>query len=214
MTVFTMSPARLELRRDPEVPCTPSDDEIIHGDGSCTPQLELELEMEQHDNEPSHVIYIQPLLQEQSSSSSSSCDSSRSLAYKTVRFSIQPTQVHDHIHRRDITPEEKSLVWTSSAEMRYIRLDVQKTREMMSSGSLVSDTLEFCQRGLALRKRALVLSTRAIVLEEQERQRAMGIDNPMLISSKYTLACQEAILTSQQRGASDYEELSRVDACI
>ncbi|KAI2505414.1 hypothetical protein MHU86_9027 [Fragilaria crotonensis] len=156
MTVLTMIPARLELRRDPEVPCTPSDDEIIHGDGSCTPQLELELEMEQHDD-PSHVIYIQPLLQEQSSSSSSSCDSSRSLAYKTVRFSIQPTKVHDHIHRRDITPEEKSLVWTSSAEMRYIRLDVQKTREMMSSGSLVSDTLTLSTRtGVAKTSSCLV----------------------------------------------------------
>jgi hypothetical protein len=199
-----MSPARLELRRDPELPCTPLDDEITNGDSSCYPQMELELEMEL---DPSHVIHIQPL-------QPSSCDSCRSFAYKTVRFSIQPTQVHRHIHRNDMTPEEKSLVWTSPSEMRRIRLDVHKTRELISDGSLVGDTLELCQRGLALRKRTLVLSTRAIVMEEQDRQRALGIENPMLISSKYTLACQEAILASQERGASDYEEISRVVACL
>lgn len=99
--------------------------------------------------------------------------------------------------------------------MRRIRLEVQRTRELMANGTLVdNDTLDFCRRGLALRKRQFVMMTRAVVLEEQDRQRNAGIENHMLISSKYTLACQEASIEAQERGASDYEELSRMDACV
>ena len=210
MTVLTMSPARLELRRDDaDVLCTIPDDNENEKNSYMGLALELELEME-IECDP-NVIYIQRL-----ESSHDDSSSYRSLAYKTVRFSIQPTKVHEHIHRHDMTPDEKASCWISSTDMRRIRSEVIRTRQLLSKGSMIldDDNSEFCQRGLALRKRHLVLTTRAIVLEEQDRQRNAGIENQLLISSKYTLACQEAILASQARGVSDYEELSRMEGCV
>ena len=229
MTVLTMSPNNFNLCIDaialeessyslslPRVQC--DNEAVDSGSGSyafCQQHLELEIEpeIEEGTGHPSITaeIYIQPTSTRSFSSSSSSSASSSN---KTVRFSIQPTKVHDHIHRNELTPQEKASAWLSISDMRRIKEDIHCTRAKFLAGKWTRDTNEYTQRGIMLRKQSRIFSARSAVLDEQERQRAAGIDNPMLIVSKYMIACQESLVASQQQGKDDFEELHRLETFV
>ena len=131
-----------------------------------------------------------------------------SMDCKTVRFSIEPTVVHEYIHYSDMTEEERANAWITPNDKRRIRADTTYTRQLMSRGSFAGDNLEFCQRGLEGRRVKTILSSRFAVLNEQSRQRAKGFDNPMLIASMYSLACHKTNTISQRRGKDDFDQLT------
>jgi len=184
MTVLAIHPPCIELRRD-ESYSTVDDVKNVPQEDDSFVELELEeVELKEEDE-----------------------NDSSNLAYKSVRFSIQPTLVHDYIHRKDLTPEERMNSWMTPADMNRVRTEIKLTRELLTGGSFVGDNLEFSKRGLETRRRSLVRSTREVVLQEQDRQGMQGIENDMLIFSKYSLANHKAVIVAAQRGKSDFEEL-------
>jgi hypothetical protein len=163
------------------------------------PQLELNLE---HDNNNSDhqsnisEINIQPTRNHSSSNEK-----------KTVRFCLLSTKVYKHIHRNEITPGEKASAWLTFLNMCEIKADIFSARAKFSRGTWTHDTNQYSQRGIGMRNQPRILFARSVVLDEQQRQRAEGILDPMRIHSKYRDACRESIVESQEQGIKDFEEL-------
>ena len=212
MTILTLSPVHIELRRDDHK----QHDVSVGGLLSLGPrQLEFEVDDEGDEGddcgcEQPHHHHKRTCYSEDGDSDEYDDAISHASADKSVRFSIQPTVVHEYIHYKDMSPEERSNAWITPNDKRRIRDDIQYTRNLISSGSFAGDNLEFCQRGLEGRRVKNILSSRWAVLNEQSRQRAKGIINPLLMFSTYSLACHKTNTIARMRGKTDLDELSQM----
>jgi hypothetical protein len=131
-------------------------------------------------------------------------------AYKSVRFSIQPTTIHEYLSRKDMTPQEKADTWMTSRQLEPIREEMLFTRALMDTYIFQGDNLELTQRGLETRQRKLIRTCRSIVMQEQYRQtmKESTLNSEVLIASRYALANQKAAAVAQMRGAVDSQELT------
>jgi len=119
-------------------------------------------------------------------------------SYKTVRFSIKPTKIIPHLHRRDMTDEEIQSAWLTYKDKSRFRREVALTKRLVRQGAIFNENIttynpddlsissssssdsdddekeiELCYRGLEGRRHHLIQTTRRVVLSIQERHRAM-----------------------------------------
>ncbi len=133
---------------------------------------------------------------------------------KRVVFCEQ-VMIHYTLSRKDILPEEKRATWFSTRELRRIAQSCLFEIHKLNRGQRLKDK-KYCGRGLesetkdGLRaKRMNRYLARKIVLEEQDRQRREGVQEPDSLAYLYhsaTSSCQvwaNAVGLSDQRAAED-----------
>lgn len=198
MTAIAMHLPQMELHREESFSTQDDDDKAV-----ALLQLQQQQFLELERNESS------PELEEVSLDSSSS---SSMEAYKTVRFSLAPTTIHEYIHRSDITAEEKAAAFLTMQDLMHTKQEMLYTRELVDQCIYEGDNLEFTKRGLELRMRKLVRSSRSAVMHEQHRQSfsATGSMNQILIASRYALTNHKAAVVAAARGKKDHEEVTNM----
>jgi hypothetical protein len=112
---------------------------------------------------------------------------------RTVTFSCtRMEQIHDVLHYRDFTMDEKSDCWYNGWEVKYFKQESKYMANMFSAGAITEDTDDFCRRGLEARNRA----------GKQERRR---IKNDCL----FTVLREQALMLEDE-GCIDSESLRDV----
>lgn len=128
---------------------------------------------------------------------------------RTVHFSLAPPKIHDTIHRKDMTTDEKEATWMTINDIMATKKEMLYTRELMNQFLFQGDNLEYTCRGLELRFRKLIRNCQSIVLQEQYRQSfaksttTTNDNNQVLIASRYALGNRKAMLVAVARANKD-----------
>mmetsp|Transcript_13784 Transcript_13784/g.32067 ORF Transcript_13784/g.32067 Transcript_13784/m.32067 type:complete len:195 (+) Transcript_13784:83-667(+) len=106
---------------------------------------------------------------------------------KSVRF-FQKVTIRLIPDADDLSDEEYKAVWYRKHEFRRIRQEFQPTVTELTYGVYSGDDDEQCKRGLeyrtqegARRRKTNKKNARIAVLEEQDRQRSLGIVDPVAL---------------------------------
>mmetsp|Transcript_6990 Transcript_6990/g.15983 ORF Transcript_6990/g.15983 Transcript_6990/m.15983 type:complete len:198 (+) Transcript_6990:174-767(+) len=129
---------------------------------------------------------------------------------KTVTF-YERVAVHVVTHYSDIEEEEDiSQIWYKKSDFRNMRRDFAGTVHKISEGCYHGDSENECARGLEYRTKhgaqwRSINKRRArhAVLDEQSRQKSLGINDPDALKAVYMVQCNQSKSAAQKLGDSD-----------
>mmetsp|Transcript_2084 Transcript_2084/g.4920 ORF Transcript_2084/g.4920 Transcript_2084/m.4920 type:complete len:190 (-) Transcript_2084:39-608(-) len=120
-------------------------------------------------------------------------------------------------HALELDDDEFAASWYQKDEFQTIRQDMHAAVKALSNGTFTSDNDDQCKRGLeprtkqgSRRRRIKKQYARVSVLEEQERQRSLGINNPEALRKAYIHGCQDSRETAVAFGQADAEAAALV----
>mmetsp|Transcript_16395 Transcript_16395/g.37651 ORF Transcript_16395/g.37651 Transcript_16395/m.37651 type:complete len:225 (-) Transcript_16395:66-740(-) len=127
---------------------------------------------------------------------------------RSVKY-VEMVEVYETISLDEMTMDERARTWYSKKDLKRIKADLVPTARLMGAGKISQDDEEHCTRGLEIRTR-VGCEQRKInkrrgwdaVLNEQDRQRAIGDNDTEALASAYIQAnmpCRKAALMTGLR---------------
>lgn len=116
-------------------------------------------------------------------------------------------------HVDNIPADEVAAVWFCKKDFEDMKKSFATTLRLIAYGEFKADDAEHCARGLEFRTRAGALARREnkwnalnAVLDEQDRQRELGINNDKLLSQIYITENRLCRQSALELGRQDEEE--------
>lgn len=136
----------------------------------------------------------------------------KKIQYRRVQFK-ETVAVRPIVHIDNMSKEDISATWFSKNDFDIIKRSFASTVRMLTYGELSGDDDEHCARGLEFRTRNGALERREnkwnalnATLDEQDRQRELGISNDQLLSQIYITENKHCRIAALNLGQCDAEQ--------
>ena len=131
---------------------------------------------------------------------------------RRVQFK-ETVAVRPIVHVDNMSEDDISAIWFSKADFDIMKKSFASTVRMLTFGEFSGDNDEHCARGLEFRTRNGALERREnkwnalnATLDEQDRQRELGISNELLLSQIYITENKHCRIAALNLGLRDAEQ--------